>query len=134
MGATSKEVKQRWNSSHYTQVKVSVPPELATAFKAKCMAGGLSVASELSRFMRAETSVKHAPKQASKMANDPYCSRPLRRKAVATLFLQLEAILDAERDYLENIPSNLQCSHFYEAAELSVSVLEDALNNLSEAY
>jgi hypothetical protein len=55
MGKTSNETKARWNAAHYTQVKVSVKPEVAEAFKNRCRADGVSMAAELSRFMSGMT-------------------------------------------------------------------------------
>ena len=130
MGATSNESKQRWNASHYTQVKVSIPSELAAAFKASCSSKGVSMASELSRFMSAATSSRRA----SKHSNNLYNTRPQRRKALYSIVCQLDAIMDAEQCYLDNIPENLQSSRFYVAAEHSISTIDEAVNILNEAY
>ena len=133
MGDTSKEAKQRWNSSHYAQVKIAVAPELAAAFKAKCASEGVSMASEISGFMRSETCgigkrTSHAP------SAPIYETRQKRRKAVSKMMLMLEDIKTAEQRYLENIPVNLQGSCLHEAAEETVDVLADVLDRLSEAY
>jgi len=130
MGAPSNEAKYRWNSSHYTQVKISVPPELAAAFKAKCETDGVSMASQISRFMGEQTSGRRLVKP----SKNPYETRPQRRKALSVIISQLDAILDAEQCYLDNIPENLQSSRFYDAAELSVSALVEALLTLNDAY
>lgn len=126
MGLTSNETKQRWNSEHYVQLKVSVKPDLAAAFKAKCLADGVSMTSEISRFISGQA---HSTQQ-----TDIYATRQRRRKSLASLIVQIEAVLEGERTYLENIPQNLQGSRLYEAAELTVSALEEALCILSEAY
>ena len=128
MGNTSNKSKQCWNANHYTQVKVSVPPELAADFKAKCSADGVSMASEISRFMRGQSADSN-PSPAN-----PYATRQQRRKALAMLIGQLEAIMDAEQSYQENIPENLQNGSLYDAAEQTVSALDDALNILGDAY
>ena len=128
MGTASNETKQRWNTAHYTQVKVSVPPDIAAAFKERCMADGVSMAGEISRFMSGQN------RQAPKVSADPYDTRRKRRKALSALAGQLEAIHDAEQQYLDNIPENLRNSRTYEAAEQTVAGLEEALNILSEAY
>lgn len=52
MGKTSNKAKQDWNASHYKQVKVSVKPETAGAFKAACVKRGVSMAGELQRYMQ----------------------------------------------------------------------------------
>jgi len=130
MGATSNDAKQRWNSSRYAQVKVSVRPELAEAFKAKCKAENVSIASEISRFMTMET----CGRAAKTPLQDPYSTRAKRRKELNGLIGKLEAIMESEQSYMENIPENLQTSRYYEAAEQSVSALEEALDILAEAY
>ena len=130
MGATSNEAKQRWNDSHYTQVKVAVPPDLAAAFKAKCAADGVSMASEISRFMSGEIIGRRSPKP----PENRYKTRPQRRKTLAAAIVILENLMDSEQNYLENIPDNLQNSRFYAAAEHAVSSFGEALGILSEAY
>lgn len=64
----------------------------------------------------------------------------LRRKALNALieriddiYSELEALADEERDYRDNMPENLQNSERYEAADVAVSSLEDALDNLDSA-
>ena len=130
MGATSNEAKQRWNSSHYAQIKVSVSPELAEAFKAKCKAENVSMASKISQFMIAETSGNRS----ETLPSHPCSTRPKRRRALEVQIEKLVEIMEAERSYMENIPENLQSSQFFEAAELTVSALEEALDILAEAY
>jgi hypothetical protein len=41
---------------------------------------------------------------------------------------------DAEQDYLNAMPDNLETSPMHEAAEHTVSVLDDALNSLYDAF
>ena len=131
MGRTSNETKQRWNDCHYSQLKVSVPPELAAAFKAKCLREGVSMASEITRFMIAKTSGGNRALAPSSL---PYETRQKRRKAVSKMILALECILASEQGYLDRIPANLQASSLYDAAVETVDVLADALDKLSEAY
>jgi hypothetical protein len=131
MGRTSNEAKQRWNDRHYTQLKVSVSPELASAFKAKCIGEGVSMASEITRFMTAKTSGGNRPLAPSSL---PYETRQKRRKAISKMILALEGIMASEQDYLDRIPANLQASCIYDAAVETVDVLADALDKLSEAY
>jgi len=123
MGKTSNEAKQRWNCNHYTQIKVSVQPEIATHFKVKCQTKGVSMASEISRFMRGENKKP-----------DTCSTRQRRRKALASAIAQLEEIREAEKQYWDNIPINLQNAPAYEAAEQAVSALEEALELLYHAY
>jgi hypothetical protein len=130
MGATSNQAKQHWNKSRYAQLKISVQPGLAAAFKAKCMGQGVSMASEISRFMQGETGGDRCKKPPA----NPFATRQQRRKALARLIEQLGAIADAEQSYLGNIPENLQSSCLHDAAEQTVSALDEALNILAEAY
>jgi hypothetical protein len=123
MGTTSNEAKRRWNNAHYTQIKVSVGPEIAVEFKKKCQVKGVSMASEISRFMSGE--IKKA---------DTCSTRQRRRKALVSLIVQLEEICDAEKQYLDNIPINLQNGDRYEAAEQAYTALEEALALLYQAY
>jgi hypothetical protein len=126
MGFTSNEAKQSWNNAHYVQIKVSVKPEIAELFKAKCKADGVSMASELSLFMSGQTKKKTSAQS--------FATRQLRRKALGLLIHQLQGIADAENAYLENIPSNLRNSQNYDMAEQTVTALNDALDILLEAY
>lgn len=125
MGTASDDAKQRWNRDNYTQVKVSVKPEIAAAFKLKCLADGVSMASRISRFMD-EININPS--------KDSIKTRGQRRKAVKNILTQLDNILNAETEYLDNIPQNLQNSRNYEAAEQTVAMLEEVINSLNEAY
>jgi hypothetical protein len=127
IGKTSNESKQQWNKTHYTQVKVSVSPDIAADFKLKCAAANVSVASELSRFMSGQTG-GHSSKIVSLE------TRQHRRRAVKILISQAEAILDAEQRYMDNIPQNLQNSNVYETAEQTISALEEVVSILEDAY
>jgi hypothetical protein len=123
MGKTSNQAKQRWNQTHYTQIKVSIQPEIAEEFKRKCQAKGVSMASEISRFMSRENR-KH----------DICSTRRRRKKALFVLIAQLEEIRDAEKEYWDNIPINLQNGPAYEAAGQAVSTIEEAYEILYHAY
>jgi len=123
MGKTSNEAKSRWNCNHYTQIKVSVQPEIAAKFKAKCQTKDVSMASEISRFMSGE----------NKKA-EPCSTRQRRRKALVSVITQLEEIFYAEKQYLDNIPINLQNAPAYEAAEQAATAMEEALGLLYQAY
>ncbi|MDR0875635.1 MAG: hypothetical protein LBN12_05440 [Clostridiales Family XIII bacterium] len=125
MGTTSNEVKQNWNASHYTQIKVSVNPVTAERFKTFCSRSGVSMASELSRFM---------DKRADGGESHPIKTRSQRRKEIERLVLRLEQIHDAEEVYKDNIPENLQCGVRYEDAERSITLIGEAISILEEAY
>jgi hypothetical protein len=123
MGYTSNEARQRWNNSHYTQVKISVRPEIAAKFKAKCQAKGVSLASEISRFMSGENK-----------KSDTCGARQRRRKALVSVIAQLEEICYAEKEYWDNIPVNPRNGERYEEAEQAYTAMEEALSLLYQAY
>jgi len=130
MGKTSNEIKQRYNEANYVQLKVSVNPRVAAAFKEKCNENGVSMAGVLSQYMVIYSST------AAKSHLPPIktATRPHRRESVKTLIGQLEQIRDAEETYRDNIPDNLQSSPNFDAADVSVAALSDALDLLQNAY
>lgn len=50
---TSTEVKRRYNEKVYTIISASVPKETAAAFKAKCLADGVSQAQVIKKAIEA---------------------------------------------------------------------------------
>jgi hypothetical protein len=112
------------------QVKVSVKPEVAAAFKAACVANGVSMASALSGFMS-----QYARAVTEKAAYSVNLStRRQCRACIQTLIRQLERVRDNEERYRDNIPDNLQSGSAFEAAEQCIASLEEALNLLASAY
>lgn len=131
MSNAANRAKTKWNAEHYKQVKVFVDPVIAAAFKTACDRSGRSMAGELSHFM-AEYSA--AAKECRPAAADTVSTRSKRRKSVNALILQMEQIRDAEVLYQSNIPDNLRNSSRYEAAEQSISVMDDVIELLGEIY
>lgn len=131
MGATSNKAKQLWNTDHYTQIKISVSPELASAFKAACTSSNVSMASAISRFMAEYC--KHNLAGEARRSPD-YSNRRNRRTAVRKMTEQLSLIMDAETTYLDNIPENFRNSTNYENAEQSIAALDEATDILLSAY
>jgi hypothetical protein len=130
MGNTSNEVKQRYNEVHYVQLKVSVNPRIAAAFKQKCSNNGVSMAGVLSQYMALYSNISannSLPPIKTKTRAD-------RRDSVKTLIAKLEQIRDAEDTYMDSIPDNLQSSPNFDAAEISVTALTEALDLLINAY
>jgi hypothetical protein len=125
----SNKAKQQWNASHYAQVKVSVKPELASAFKNACVAANASMTSVLAQFM-----TEYCTGKVRTNAAPDYTERRKRAVAVKRLVRQLSLIMSAEACYMESIPENLQGSLLYERAEQTVSVLEEAIDLLETAY
>jgi hypothetical protein len=88
-------------AGYYTQVKISVTPELAAAFKNVCHDDDASITGELSRFMAKRAGLPSAP--ASSLG-----TRRQRRRELAKLIGRLDVLLENERRYMDNIPENLQ--------------------------
>ena len=111
------------------QVKVLVDANVANAFKDICEASGISMASEISRFM-----TKRCGWQMPGKTPDPVETRQKRRKAVDNLIRYAARILDAETGYMANIPDNLQGSIRYENSEHSVETLQAVIEALQDTY
>ena len=125
----------------YKQLKISVEPALADAFKDYCMKAGVSMAAELSAFMAdrasnssATATTVHQPCKAESKEFFSYDTRRKRRKHVGSIIQQLEAIKGYEGIYKDKIPENLQSGPAYEAAEQAVDCLEQAIDLLKDAY
>ena len=129
MGRTSSKPKQRWNSKNYTQVKVSVKPEIAAGFKTACAMSGTSMASELSAFMEefAQSPTNAAVHTKVKSSGD-------RRKTTHTVLGLLSDMRDAEEAYLDNTPENLRGTTRFEMAEERLDMLADAIESVEGVY
>ena len=90
----------------YTQVKVSVDSEIASAFKNTCAASKVSMASMLSQYM---ANYSNITKLRLKPQPD-YSTRRRRRTVIGNIVKQLYQVLDSEQDYCGRIPENLQMS------------------------
>jgi len=132
VGVTSNAAKQNWNAAHYTQIKVSVKPEIAAKFRAACETSGESMACVLSGFMEEYAAIP--AKKKGKHAHIQTTTRRLRRIAMKSLLASLGQIRDAEEAYRDNIPENLTGSSAYEAADECVSLLTEAIDILEAAY
>ena len=137
----SSKSKQRWNESHYRQLKISVSPDTATLFKAACAANNVSMAGVLSKFMDEYIHIDSVGERQSKIdlrakekPSDPYETRRKRRNVVNNIKLQLEQLMIAEERYRDTIPENLQGSKWYDAADNSIELIQEILELLSEVY
>ena len=130
MGKTSNAAKQAWNDTNYAQVKVSIDPGVAAAFKASCASAGISMAKVLTKLMAEYSGNSRQKNQISNTWN----TRQQRRKAVKNMLDSLEGIKQAEEAYADNIPDNLRGSVRYEAAEQSIEALSEAIELLIQAY
>jgi hypothetical protein len=122
--------KQRWNSEHYQQVNVSLPKELAEAFKARCATAGVSVAGDIARLMRGELAMPSVSKKKAKPAELKFDTRLDRRKAIKIIINQLDEIKTAEATYQENIPEQLKDTNG-EGIDDAISSLDIAIDELS---
>jgi len=129
MGSSATQSKQRYNAGHYAQVKISVPPALADAFKSACVSSGVSMAAKLSQFMAGfignPTATKTSP---------DYNTKRQRRLAVKGIVKQLKLIKEAQERSMNNIPENLQGSGIFDTAEQCVDSLDDAIEILASIY
>ena len=122
---------KKWNFSecHYTQMKVAAPPGLASAFKKACAASDVSMRSVLMEFM-----ADYCKINIDKKKGTDYSTRGLRRAAIEKITQQLCWIRDAEEEYRDRIPENLQGSVVYDNADETVAFLDEAIENLLSAY
>lgn len=127
MGIAENQAKTRWNANHYTQVKISVAPEVASAFKAACAASNVSIAGQLSQLMAdySGTAAKRKPE---------YATKRQRRTAIKAIRQQMERIRDAEERCRDAIPENLQGSAVYDKADECVSLLDEAIELIGSIY
>jgi methylase of polypeptide subunit release factors len=131
MTTASNQAKARWNSNHYTQVKVAVDPELASSFKAACMISNVSMASKLSEFMAEYSGIV---RQNKNKTSPDYSTRRKRRAAIKHILLELEQIKAEEERFIDNAPANLQSAPAYETADECVSALDEAIEQLGSIY
>jgi len=141
MPSPSSKSKQRWNATHYRQLKISVNPDTATLFKAACAANNVSMAGVLSKFM---DEYSHTENMAERQPKIEICSRDKsfntletrrkRRNAVNNIRLQMQQLVIAEERYLDAVPENLHGSKWYDDAEHSIELIQEILELLSEIY
>ena len=136
MSNAATRAKVRWNAANYVQIKVSVHPEIASAFKAVCAAAGVSMAGELSHFMAEYAAVKAADQAVGiKTENvDSVSTMKKRRITIRAVTRLLEQVRDAEELFIGNAPDNLQSAPIYANSEQYVSVLDDVIEQLGEIY
>lgn len=127
--------KAKWNSANYTQIKVSVYPDVAASFKASCAAAGSSMASVLSQFMTEYSAGMAGQKPHKKtVSSDMVSTKKKRSKSVGGLIRILEQVRDAEEQAMANTPENLQGAENYQASEERMPLLDEALDILERIY
>lgn len=107
-----------------TQIKFTVDADIVAAFKARCAADGVSMASAASQWMAAW--------QPTKCAEQKALTRPKRRVAVMKVIAQLDGILELEEQYRDSIPE--QFTQRYEWSDHACEHLAEAIDNLREAF
>lgn len=107
----------------YKQVKISVAPAIADAFKKACAASKTSMAAELSRFM-----AEYSNTVVERKSSPAYTTRRKRRAAIQAMTKQLELIRDCEEEYRDRIPDNLHGSVVYDRADELVSLLDEVID------
>jgi len=132
MGNAANRAKTKWNASRYKQVKVSVDPGIASAFRVACEVVGVSMAGELSRFMAEYSAI--SKKRKPVIAADDMSTRRKRRKSITEMISTMERIRDAESISHDNVPENLRGTDSYEATEESLSVMDEVLDLLETIY
>jgi len=108
------------------QVKITVDQGLAASFQKACAASKVSMASELTKFMAEYTNTFWTKRKPI----PDYSTKRQRRTAIRKVIMQLEQIRDAEVEYQDRIPDNLQGSIVFESAEEFVAALEEAIDAL----
>jgi hypothetical protein len=106
------------------QVKFTINADVVRAFKAKCASESVSMASTICRLMQTGQAIK-----AVKIRTD---TRRYRRKAVTEIIGLLNAILEEESRYRDNIPE--QFEQRAEAADYACDQLAGAISSLEEAF
>ena len=135
MSSGASSAKAKWNAANYAQVKVSVRPEIAAAFKAACAADGVSMAGKLSQFMAEYGATVPDQKGSRKTAGaDPLSTKKKRTKTILGLMDLLEQVRDAEEQAMENTPENFRGSENFEASEVRISSMGEALDILDMLY
>ena len=107
-----------------TQIKFTIDSNIVAAFKAKCMADGVSMTSVIRQLM--------CTRQPTKGEGPRPLTRPKRRIAVSKIIAMLDEILVMEERYRDSIPE--QFTQRYEWSEHACDHLAEAIGNLRDAF
>ena len=107
-----------------TQVKFTIESDIVSAFKSRCTAEGVSMASMVREWMKTGNPHK-------KVKNDVQ-TRPHRKKIAQEIIKVLNDILEAEIEYRDYIPEHF--TQRYEAADSACELLMEAISSLEEAF
>jgi len=115
------------------QLKITIDPKIAETFKAACVASGISMTAELSAFMSDRAGILNALTD-KRLKHDSLDTRGKRRRQVNLIIDRLVSIKSFEESYRSRIPESLQSGQAYEDSDLSIEMLEQAIDSLHEAY
>jgi esterase/lipase len=107
-----------------TQMKFKINSGIASAFKARCAAEGVSMASVIQEWM-----ITRYP---AKGMNTKNLTRQQRKKTVTQLISTLNDVLEHEEQYRDSIPE--QFGQRPETADQTCEKLAEAIDCLEEAY
>jgi len=124
MGTAANQDNARAQSK-LTQIKVSVAPQIATAFKQACAASNVSMAAELTQFM-----ADYSNSLVKRKAAPDFTTRRKRRAYVKRMISELEQLSAAEEHLLDNAPENLQDALVYETAAEYISLYDEVIDLL----
>ena len=124
MGTAAYQADTRMQAK-LTQVKVSVDPHIASAFKEACAVSNISMAAELTRFMTDYSNSLMKDRDAP-----GYSTRRKRRTIIKRIITELEQLKAAEERLVDNAPENLQDAPIYEAAGEYISIFDDVIDQL----
>jgi hypothetical protein len=124
MGAATNQADTRIHAK-FTQVKVSVDPQIAAAFKEACASANVSMAAELSSFMTG-----YSNSMVKSRDTPGYTTRRKRRAIIMRIIMELEQLKAAEERLVDNAPENLQGAPIYETADEYISIFDDVIAQL----
>ena len=113
------------SNAAYIQIKVSIEPRVAEAFKLTCKGANVSMAGILTQYMAKFSGLDFNGK------SPDLVTKRQRRMAVSKVILQLERIKASEEYCRNRIPENLHSSPAFESADLWVSGLEEVIDILA---
>ena len=107
-----------------TQIKFTIDSSIVAAFKAKCLAGGVSMTSVVSQWM--------CTCQPKKSVEPKPLTRPKRRMAVMKIIALLNEILAMEERHRGSIPEQFTQRH--EWSQHACDHLAEAVDKLRDAF
>jgi len=108
-----------------TQIKFTIDSDIVAAFRAKCMAGGVSMTSVVRQWMCSR-------QPTAKVVEQKPLTRPKRRIAVLKAASLLDEILELEEQYRDSIPE--QFAQRFEWSDYTCEHLSEAIDILRDAF